>query len=89
MASSLGPLPPSPKRQYAHFVVAGIQFEKSITLFVSPLLFLFFIKDESSKDQWRNVFLGMAIVLIVVSPLPPCAFHPHLSGQLLLLVPGH
>jgi hypothetical protein len=54
-------------RQYAHFVVAGIQFEKSITLFVSPLLFLFFIKDESARDQWRNVFLGMALVLAVVS----------------------
>ena len=54
-------------RQYAHFVVAGIQFEKSITLFVSPLLFLFFIKDESARDQWRNVFLGMALVLAVAN----------------------
>jgi hypothetical protein len=53
-------------RQYAHFVIAGIQFEKSITLFVSPLLFLFFIKDESKQEQWRNVFLGMALVLTVV-----------------------
>jgi len=47
-------------------VVAGIQFEKSITLLVSPLLFLFFIKDESAQEQWRNVFLGMAFVLTVV-----------------------
>nr|CAD2172141.1 unnamed protein product [Meloidogyne enterolobii] len=44
-------------RQYAHFVVAGIQFEKSITLFVSPLIFLLFIRDESSREQWRNVFM--------------------------------
>ncbi|CAK5077311.1 unnamed protein product [Meloidogyne enterolobii] len=54
-------------RQYAHFVVAGIQFEKSITLFVSPLIFLLFIRDESSREQWRNVFIGMAIILFVAN----------------------
>uniref|UniRef100_A0A915MIU0 Sulfotransferase domain-containing protein n=1 Tax=Meloidogyne javanica TaxID=6303 RepID=A0A915MIU0_MELJA len=54
-------------RQYAHFVVAGIQFEKSITLFVSPLIFLLFIRDESSREQWRNVFIGMAIILVVAN----------------------
>ncbi|KAL7080063.1 hypothetical protein ACQ4LE_000007 [Meloidogyne hapla] len=54
-------------RQYAHFVVAGIQFEKSITLFVSPLIFLLFIRDESNREQWRNVFIGMAIILVVAN----------------------
>uniref|UniRef100_A0A915P3A1 MFS domain-containing protein n=1 Tax=Meloidogyne floridensis TaxID=298350 RepID=A0A915P3A1_9BILA len=54
-------------RQYAHFVVAGIQFEKSITLFVSPLIFLLFIRDESSREQWRNVFIGMTIILFVAN----------------------
>ncbi|KAL3092042.1 hypothetical protein niasHS_005992 [Heterodera schachtii] len=54
-------------RQFAHFVVAGIQFEKSVTLFISPLIFLLFIKDESSQEQWRNVFLGMSVVLLVAN----------------------
>uniref|UniRef100_A0A914HYZ8 Major facilitator superfamily (MFS) profile domain-containing protein n=1 Tax=Globodera rostochiensis TaxID=31243 RepID=A0A914HYZ8_GLORO len=54
-------------RQYAHFVVAGIQFEKSVTLFVSPLLFSFFITDESSVVQWRAVFLGMFVILTTAS----------------------
>uniref|UniRef100_A0A914HEX0 Major facilitator superfamily (MFS) profile domain-containing protein n=1 Tax=Globodera rostochiensis TaxID=31243 RepID=A0A914HEX0_GLORO len=54
-------------RQFAHFVVAGIQFEKSVTLFVSPLIFLLFIKDESSHEQWRNVFLGMSVVLVIAN----------------------
>uniref|UniRef100_A0A914MJT2 Major facilitator superfamily (MFS) profile domain-containing protein n=1 Tax=Meloidogyne incognita TaxID=6306 RepID=A0A914MJT2_MELIC len=54
-------------RQYAHFVVAGIQFEKSVTLFVSPLLFLLFVQDESNREQWRIIFIGMAIILFVVN----------------------
>uniref|UniRef100_A0A183BI45 MFS domain-containing protein n=1 Tax=Globodera pallida TaxID=36090 RepID=A0A183BI45_GLOPA len=54
-------------RQYAHFVVAGIQFEKSVTLFVSPLLFSFFITDESSVVQWRAVFLGMFVILTMAN----------------------
>uniref|UniRef100_A0A914L4E7 Major facilitator superfamily (MFS) profile domain-containing protein n=3 Tax=Meloidogyne TaxID=189290 RepID=A0A914L4E7_MELIC len=54
-------------RQYAHFVVAGIQFEKSVTLFVSPLLFLLFVQDESNREQWRIIFIGMAIILFVAN----------------------
>nr|CAD2173172.1 unnamed protein product [Meloidogyne enterolobii] len=54
-------------RQYAHFVVAGIQFEKSFTLFISPLLFLLFVQDESNREQWRIIFIGMAIILFVAN----------------------
>ncbi|KAL3104674.1 hypothetical protein niasHT_022385 [Heterodera trifolii] len=54
-------------RQFAHFVVAGIQFEKSVTLFVSPLIFTFFITDEASLVQWRFLFLGMFAVLTIAN----------------------
>uniref|UniRef100_A0A914HWU0 Major facilitator superfamily (MFS) profile domain-containing protein n=1 Tax=Globodera rostochiensis TaxID=31243 RepID=A0A914HWU0_GLORO len=54
-------------RQYAHFVVAGIQFEKSVTLFVAPILYAIFITDESSRGQWRVLFIGMAVVLFIAN----------------------
>ncbi|KAL3074192.1 hypothetical protein niasHS_015022 [Heterodera schachtii] len=54
-------------RQYAHFVVAGIQFEKSVTLFVAPFLYALFISDESSLVQWRAIFIGMAVVLLIAN----------------------
>jgi hypothetical protein len=54
-------------RQYAHFVVAGIQFLKSLTMFFSPILVATFVLDESDRAQWRQIFLGMAIVLFFVS----------------------
>nr|CAD2190699.1 unnamed protein product [Meloidogyne enterolobii] len=38
-------------RQYAHFVVAGIQFEKSVTLFISPLLFLYSFKMKVIENN--------------------------------------
>lgn len=53
-------------RQYAHFVIAGIQFLKSVTMFISPLLVAWFVKTESDKAEWRMLFLGMAAVLFVV-----------------------
>lgn len=60
-------LKPSQKfRQYAHFVIAGIQFLKSVTMFISPLLVAWFVKTESDKAEWRMLFLGMAAVLFVV-----------------------
>lgn len=62
------PIPkPSQKfRQYAHFVIAGIQFLKSVTMFISPLLVAWFVKTESDKAEWRMLFLCMAAVLFVV-----------------------
>lgn len=56
--------------QYSHYVIAGIQLEKSVTMFLSPLLFLIFIPDESSHAQWRNLFLAMAALLIIVLIFP-------------------
>lgn len=56
-------------RQYGHFIVANIQFIKCITLFTAPALMSIFVQDDTSKDQWRHVFLVNACILISVSLL--------------------
>ncbi|CAI5450916.1 unnamed protein product [Caenorhabditis angaria] len=44
-------------RQYAHFVLAMIQFMKCIALFVAPLTVAIFVHEESSHTQWGYVYL--------------------------------
>lgn len=56
-------------RQYAHFVIANVQFIKCITLFVSPLLVTVFVHDEAAKTDWRVVFLLWAGVLFAANGL--------------------
>ncbi|CAD5205849.1 unnamed protein product [Bursaphelenchus okinawaensis] len=56
-------------RQYAHFVIANIQFLKCISLFVSPLMVYIFVSDQSSRDQWRIIYLIMAAFLIIGNAL--------------------
>uniref|UniRef100_A0A183BUK4 MFS domain-containing protein n=1 Tax=Globodera pallida TaxID=36090 RepID=A0A183BUK4_GLOPA len=56
-------------RQYSHFVVANIQFVKSLTLFVGPALMWLFVDDETDRDQWRNVFMLLAAMLILANVL--------------------
>uniref|UniRef100_A0A915E4N0 Uncharacterized protein n=1 Tax=Ditylenchus dipsaci TaxID=166011 RepID=A0A915E4N0_9BILA len=56
-------------RQYVHFVIANVQFLKCFTLFISPLLVSLFVTDESSKTEWRTIFLGMSVVLFIANAL--------------------
>ncbi|CAK5072744.1 unnamed protein product [Meloidogyne enterolobii] len=49
------------------FCCSWYKFEKSFTLFISPLLFLLFVQDESNREQWRIIFIGMAIILFVAN----------------------
>ncbi|CAB3397410.1 unnamed protein product [Caenorhabditis bovis] len=44
-------------RQYAHFVLAMIQFTKCIALFVAPATVSLFVSDESSHKQWGYVYI--------------------------------
>ncbi|CAD6191590.1 unnamed protein product [Caenorhabditis auriculariae] len=56
-------------RQYAHFVLAMIQFMKCIALFVAPAMVAVFVSDEESHQQWGYVYIVNGIILIVVSAL--------------------
>ncbi|KAK6019625.1 hypothetical protein OSTOST_14734 [Ostertagia ostertagi] len=50
-------------RQYAHFVLATIQFMKCVALFVAPAMVAYFVRDEKRHDQWRYanaIFLPVA-----------------------------
>jgi hypothetical protein len=49
-------------------VVANIQFVKCLTLFVGPVLIWLFVEEEGAREQWRSIFLIMAIMLFVVRP---------------------
>ncbi|KAH7696514.1 Major Facilitator Superfamily protein [Aphelenchoides avenae] len=52
-------------RQYSHFIIANIQFVKCLTLFVGPTLMAIFVHDETSNEQWRNIFILLAVTLII------------------------
>jgi ACS family sodium-dependent inorganic phosphate cotransporter-like MFS transporter 5 len=52
-------------RQYSHFIIANIQFVKCLTLFIAPTLMQIFVEDETSKEQWRNIFILLGVILIV------------------------
>ncbi|KAK6732705.1 hypothetical protein RB195_016834 [Necator americanus] len=43
-------------RQYAHFVLATIQFMKCVALFVGPAMVAFLVTDERNHDQWKYVY---------------------------------
>lgn len=53
-------------RQYAHFVLATIQFMKCIALFVAPAMVAYFVEDERRHDQWRYVHWINGAMLIFV-----------------------
>uniref|UniRef100_A0A7E4VHD4 MFS domain-containing protein n=1 Tax=Panagrellus redivivus TaxID=6233 RepID=A0A7E4VHD4_PANRE len=68
-------------QQYTAFIVSCIQFIKCLTLFLGPALVWLFVEDETSKSQWRSVFLILAVTLIgsnfvfcFVSTTEPAAF---------------
>ncbi|EPB69645.1 hypothetical protein ANCCEY_11270 [Ancylostoma ceylanicum] len=53
-------------RQYAHFVLATIQFMKCIALFVGPAMVAIVVSDERSHDQWRYVYWINGVLLFVI-----------------------
>ncbi|EYB98160.1 hypothetical protein Y032_0133g1744 [Ancylostoma ceylanicum] len=54
-------------RQYAHFVLATIQFMKCIALFVGPAMVAIVVSDERSHDQWRYVYWINGVLLFVAN----------------------
>ncbi|VDO76506.1 unnamed protein product [Heligmosomoides polygyrus] len=54
-------------RQYAHFVLATIQFMKCIALFVGPVMVALLVHDEHRHDQWRYVYWINGVLLFLVS----------------------
>ncbi|KAK6016648.1 hypothetical protein OSTOST_17867, partial [Ostertagia ostertagi] len=52
-------------RQYAHFVLATIQFMKCVALFVAPMTVALLVHDERRHDQWRYVYWINGALLIL------------------------
>ncbi|KAI6220254.1 MFS domain-containing protein [Aphelenchoides besseyi] len=44
-------------KQYSAFVTSTCQFIKCLAVFLGPALVAIFVKDETSKTQWRIIFL--------------------------------
>ncbi|PIO70857.1 hypothetical protein TELCIR_07270 [Teladorsagia circumcincta] len=64
-------------RQYAHFVLATIQFMKCVALFVAPMTVALFVHDERRHDQWRYVYWINGALLILAN----FAFMPFATDQ--------
>ncbi|KAK6732704.1 hypothetical protein RB195_016833 [Necator americanus] len=64
-------------RQYAHFVLATIQFMKCIALFVGPAMVAFLVTDERNHDQWKYVYWINGFLLNVAN----LAFIPVATDQ--------
>ncbi|CAJ0923390.1 unnamed protein product, partial [Mesorhabditis belari] len=56
-------------RQYAHFVLATIQFMKCVALVAAPASWAIFVRDETDVVQWSYVFYLNGAVLIVANIL--------------------
>ncbi|KAI1703048.1 major facilitator superfamily domain-containing protein [Ditylenchus destructor] len=56
-------------RQYSHFVMANIQVNKCMAMFISPAMMYFFVSDITSREQWRIIFLVFALLCFVSSAL--------------------
>ncbi|VDL63903.1 unnamed protein product [Nippostrongylus brasiliensis] len=54
-------------RQYAHFVLATIQFMKCVALFIAPGTVALLVSDEKSHDQWRYVYWINGALLILAN----------------------
>ncbi|CAJ0607724.1 unnamed protein product [Cylicocyclus nassatus] len=54
-------------RQYAHFVLAAIQFMKCVAMFVAPGTVALLVQDESRYNQWRYVYWINGILLIIAN----------------------
>ncbi|CAJ0566292.1 unnamed protein product, partial [Mesorhabditis spiculigera] len=54
-------------RQYAHFVLATIQFMKCVALVAAPASWAIFVRDESNATEWSYVFYLNGAVLILAN----------------------
>uniref|UniRef100_A0A914CR33 Uncharacterized protein n=1 Tax=Acrobeloides nanus TaxID=290746 RepID=A0A914CR33_9BILA len=52
-------------KQYSHFVISIIQFMKCLVLLAAPGLMSIFVVDDTSREQWKNVFFVLGIFLII------------------------
>ncbi|CAI2353925.1 unnamed protein product [Caenorhabditis sp. 36 PRJEB53466] len=64
-------------RQYAHFVLAMIQFMKCIALFAAPATVAIFVSDESSHAQWGHVYMLNGSLMFIANIL----FFPMATDQ--------
>ncbi|GMT23963.1 hypothetical protein PFISCL1PPCAC_15260 [Pristionchus fissidentatus] len=56
-------------RQYAHFVLAMVQFSKCVALVVGPLTVAVFASDEKDPSGWVIVFLFNGILMMIANVL--------------------
>ncbi|EFP07121.1 hypothetical protein CRE_12890 [Caenorhabditis remanei] len=54
-------------RQFAHIVIAAIQFTKCLALFSAPSLVAFFVKTEPRREEWIPVFLSLGLAMFVAN----------------------
>ncbi|PAV91470.1 hypothetical protein WR25_18143 isoform B [Diploscapter pachys] len=64
-------------RQYAHFILAGIQFMKCVALFVAPLWVAIFVHDEYNYHEWKWVFICNGALCLLANVL----FYPIATDQ--------
>ncbi|CAD5219568.1 unnamed protein product [Bursaphelenchus okinawaensis] len=56
-------------RQYAHVVIASMQFTKALTMFLGPVLVNVFVVNIGNQYEWRNLFLLVSISLATANLL--------------------
>ncbi|KAF1752635.1 hypothetical protein GCK72_019190 [Caenorhabditis remanei] len=54
-------------RQFAHVVIAAIQWMKCLALFSAPALVAIFVSDESNRLQWMWVHLVLGGLMIITN----------------------
>nr|pir protein T22F3.11 [imported] - Caenorhabditis elegans [Caenorhabditis elegans] len=61
-------------RQYAHVVIAAIQWTKCVALFSAPAMVALFVTTESVRTQWIGVFLVFGGLMQITNLLSYCIF---------------
>ncbi|CAD6196407.1 unnamed protein product [Caenorhabditis auriculariae] len=56
-------------RQFAHVVIASIQWMKSVALITGPALVAAVVKDETDVGQWRVVLIALGSLMILANAL--------------------
>lgn len=54
-------------RQFAHIVIASMQFTKALTMIIGPILVATFVKETENQKEWRVIFIGCAVMLILAN----------------------
>ncbi|CAP31189.2 Protein CBG12165 [Caenorhabditis briggsae] len=61
-------------RQYAHVVIAAIQWTKCVALFSAPAMVALFVTTESVRTQWIGVYLVFGGLMQITNLLSYCIF---------------